>query len=291
VLYLVPLGGGSGNSLGGAPYFLGTRITCFIRQMKYNKYRAANYAVRAFLTQESASTDPEGADYDFKSICKGWDNKCAYCGEEGKLQREHLTGMNKDNGGLDIACNIVPACGVCNNYKQKHGYEATIRHRMDDKARQESHVLRIKEMTEEYERKIPLLWQKRIKERCVRIYTSVVNITDSECSATDTQHESTGIRTSISKGGRMDDFKKRGHRIRKDAKQLVLDLMNSDHRCEVSGPGMRQAEIFRECGFDWGNYPKATSSNQQYWVVALLKGLEGEGGVEQIKPSGPWRLK
>ncbi|MFM2716994.1 hypothetical protein AB8T41_16310 [Klebsiella pneumoniae] len=45
------------------------------------------------------------------------------------------------------------------------------------------------------------------------------------------------------------------------------------------------------CGFDWGAKPKATSSNQQYWVVALLRELEEDGLVEQIKESGPWRLR
>jgi hypothetical protein len=55
--------------------------------------------------------------------------------------------------------------------------------------------------------------------------------------------------------------------------------------------GLRLAEIFGECGFEWGDYPKATSSNQQYRVVALVRKLEGEGKVEQVAPSGPWRLK
>ena len=53
---------------------------------------------------------------------------------------------------------------------------------------------------------------------------------------------------------------------------------------------MTQASIFRECGFDWGNYPVATSSNQQYWVVAILRELEKEGKVEQVYKHGPWRL-
>lgn len=53
---------------------------------------------------------------------------------------------------------------------------------------------------------------------------------------------------------------------------------------------MRQAEIFRACGFDWGECEKATSSNQQHWVVALLRELEAEGPVEQVFQSGPWRL-
>ena len=89
----------------------------------------------------------------------------------------------------------------------------------------------------------------------------------------------------------MNKFEKQGNEIRKRAKQLVLDFMKSNSMCEVSRLGMKQAEIFRKCGFDWGNYDKATSTNQQYWVVALLRELEAEDKVEQVRPSGPWRLK
>jgi hypothetical protein len=89
----------------------------------------------------------------------------------------------------------------------------------------------------------------------------------------------------------MNKFMKQGNEIRKHAKQLVFDFMDSNFMCEVSGSGMKQAEIFRECGFDWGDYEKATSSNQQYWIVALLRELEAEGKIEQIRPSGPWRIK
>lgn len=44
---------------------------------------------------------------------------------------------------------------------------------------------------------------------------------------------------------------------------------------------LKTAKIFRECGFDWGCYPNATSSNQQYWIVALLRGLEKEGKIKR----------
>ena len=53
---------------------------------------------------------------------------------------------------------------------------------------------------------------------------------------------------------------------------------------------MRLAPIFRACGFDWGPYQKATSTNQQYWVVALMRELEAEGKVERVFESGPWCL-
>lgn len=89
----------------------------------------------------------------------------------------------------------------------------------------------------------------------------------------------------------MTKFQKRGAEIRKLAKQIVLDFMNSNTICGVSNSGMKQATIFRECGFDWGDYDKATSSRQQYWIVALLRDLEAENKIEQVRPSGPWRIK
>jgi len=89
----------------------------------------------------------------------------------------------------------------------------------------------------------------------------------------------------------MRDFKERGDQIRTSAKQLVYDFMRSSDVCQPARRGMRLAAIFRACGLDWGGYPNATSSNQQYWVVALVRELEAEGKVERVSPSGPWRLR
>jgi hypothetical protein len=89
----------------------------------------------------------------------------------------------------------------------------------------------------------------------------------------------------------MPSYVDRGAAIRSHAKKLVLEFMRSSSACQPGREGLRLAEIFRECGFDWGNYPRATSSNQQYWVVALVRELEAEHTVEQVAPSGPWRLK
>lgn len=89
----------------------------------------------------------------------------------------------------------------------------------------------------------------------------------------------------------MDKFIGEGKKLRSLAKQLVVSFMNSESDCCTSGPGIKQSQIFKSCGFDWGDYEKATSSNQQYWVIGLLRELEAEGRVEQVRPSGPWRLK
>ena len=88
----------------------------------------------------------------------------------------------------------------------------------------------------------------------------------------------------------MTEFENRGKGLRNNAKSLILEYMKATPSCQSGNEGMRLAEIFRNCGFDWGNYPKATSTNQQYWVVALVRELQKEGKVEQINESGPWRL-
>ena len=89
----------------------------------------------------------------------------------------------------------------------------------------------------------------------------------------------------------MTEYEERGSELRQLAKSLVLHFMRATPVCRAGGEGIRLAQIFRECGFDWGPYEKATSSNQQYWVVALIRELASEGYVEQVKESGPWRLR
>ena len=88
----------------------------------------------------------------------------------------------------------------------------------------------------------------------------------------------------------MEEFKTRGKQLRADAKMLVHQFMQASDGCQPGREGMKQASIFRECGFDWGNSKKATSSSQQYWVAAILRELVVEGKIERVSESGPWRL-
>lgn len=88
----------------------------------------------------------------------------------------------------------------------------------------------------------------------------------------------------------MDDFESRGRSIRSEAKRLVLDFMRSRPEARPGREGIRQAQIFRSCGFSWGDHKNATSSNQQYWVVGLLRELESDGLIERVAAGGPWRL-
>lgn len=88
----------------------------------------------------------------------------------------------------------------------------------------------------------------------------------------------------------MTQYEKRGNEIRKLAKALVFDFMQDNPECQKNSAGMKLAHIFRECGFDWGDKPKTTSSNQQYWVAAIVQELNAEGKIERVSESGPWRL-
>ncbi|WP_198263192.1 hypothetical protein [sulfur-oxidizing endosymbiont of Gigantopelta aegis] len=58
-----------------------------------------------------------------------------------------------------------------------------------------------------------------------------------------------------------------------------------------TGYGLKLAQTFRMCGFDWGEYEKATSSNQQYWIVALVRELEAKGELERDSKTKHWQLK
>lgn len=83
----------------------------------------------------------------------------------------------------------------------------------------------------------------------------------------------------------------KGTELRLAIKELVFDYMKNSPDCAVYTDGLKQAEIFRQCGLDWGEYPNATSSNQQYWIVALLRELESEGKAQRDVDSKKWRIK
>jgi len=88
----------------------------------------------------------------------------------------------------------------------------------------------------------------------------------------------------------MNKYTSKGLELRKEAKENVLDYMKNDFDCSSNSEGLKQSVIFRNCGLDWGNYDNATSSNQQYWIVALLRELEKEGKIQRDPDSKKWRL-
>ena len=85
-------------------------------------------------------------------------------------------------------------------------------------------------------------------------------------------------------------FSQVGEKIKEQSKNIVLDYMKSNSDCARYGKGLRQAELFRVCGFDWGDYEKAEPTRQQYWVIGLLRTLEGEGVIQRDDVSKKWRL-
>lgn len=86
------------------------------------------------------------------------------------------------------------------------------------------------------------------------------------------------------------NYKTAGTELRIAMKDLVYNFMKSSPECAPYSEGLRQADIFRSCGLDWGEYPNATSSNQQYWIVALLRELEKEEKILRDE-SKKWRIK
>lgn len=89
----------------------------------------------------------------------------------------------------------------------------------------------------------------------------------------------------------MNELQQLGFELRVKAKELALSALAKHPDGRRNGKGVKQAEVFRLCGLDWGDYPKAPSTQQQYWAVALLRELESEGMVEQVEEKGPWRLR
>ena len=87
------------------------------------------------------------------------------------------------------------------------------------------------------------------------------------------------------------NYVSKGTELRRAIKELVFDYMSNSPDCGAYADGLKQAEILRQCGLDWGEYPNATSYNQQYWIVALLRELESEGKVQRDIDSKKWRIK
>ncbi|MGE0021040.1 MAG: hypothetical protein AB7S72_15310 [Draconibacterium sp.] len=88
----------------------------------------------------------------------------------------------------------------------------------------------------------------------------------------------------------MEKYSKEGTELRYIIKNLIMRFIKDSPECKSNAEGLRQTVIFRECGMDWGNKRKATSTNQQYWVIAALCELEEEGLIIQDLTNNKWRL-
>jgi len=87
------------------------------------------------------------------------------------------------------------------------------------------------------------------------------------------------------------EYKSRGLEIRALSKSLVTEFMQSSPDCGSNSLGLKTSEIFRVCGFGWGEKESATSSSQQSWFVALLRELEESHVIERVTESKKWRVK
>jgi hypothetical protein len=87
------------------------------------------------------------------------------------------------------------------------------------------------------------------------------------------------------------NFKAKGEELRSEFKKLVYEYMISTSKCQAVNSGMKQSEIFRECGMDWGEKKNCTSSTQQYWIVAILRELELEEKIQRDETTKKWKLK
>lgn len=86
---------------------------------------AANTAVRSFLTsvgeyylKKSFNTGSGNGKTIWQQIRKEFNELCAYCGEDKKLQIEHLVMFNRSEYGLHHPGNVVPVCKECNERKK-----------------------------------------------------------------------------------------------------------------------------------------------------------------------------
>jgi 5-methylcytosine-specific restriction endonuclease McrA len=52
---------------------------------------------------------------DWMAILRAYENRCAYCGRDGKLEQDHIMPLSR--GGGHTPQNIAPACGFCNRSK------------------------------------------------------------------------------------------------------------------------------------------------------------------------------
>ena len=89
----------------------------------------------------------------------------------------------------------------------------------------------------------------------------------------------------------MSEFESRGLEIRSLSKSLVTQFMQSSPDCGANSVGLKTSEIFRACGFGWGEKESATSSSQQSWFVALLRELEESETIVRLTESKKWRVK
>lgn len=64
--------------------------------------------------------------------CAEYGNRCAYCGKDRPLTRDHVVPISK--GGTDDIANIIPACQLCNSKKRTRTPEEFLKIRAIERA-------------------------------------------------------------------------------------------------------------------------------------------------------------
>jgi 5-methylcytosine-specific restriction endonuclease McrA len=78
--------------------------------VKAKKDAKRNGAVRR--VRQKALASYAITDRDWRRLCQRYDNRCAYCGEQRPLQRDHIIPVTR--GGQHSIGNLIPACKRCN---------------------------------------------------------------------------------------------------------------------------------------------------------------------------------
>lgn len=86
-----------------------------LRARQRARYAADPGPVKRRTRARNRSYLPIHTDAQWEALCTLLDQKCAYCGQTGSLNRDHILPISK--GGGDHILNIQPLCRVCNRRK------------------------------------------------------------------------------------------------------------------------------------------------------------------------------
>lgn len=91
------------------------------RLNNYEKYKQQHRKSEQIRNKRKKETKNTFSDYDWKFCKQFFENKCAYCGKEEALTRDHINPLCK--GGATIPENILAVCHSCNNLKSSFDFK------------------------------------------------------------------------------------------------------------------------------------------------------------------------
>jgi len=96
-----------------------------LKAQKNNRYKcraignASNLLIRNIL---SSLGQEQFTKEDWLETVSYFDNRCAYCGQHGEMEMDHIVPMNKSSLGEHKLGNLVPSCKPCNRKKHDKSY-------------------------------------------------------------------------------------------------------------------------------------------------------------------------